>query len=122
MPRIEITVAIVQLQVRGIIQDDRSILADLIQGMGPCVAERRGQSVPGPQSEGALERVVVGSADAVHLQDVAEVCKRAILIDVGYDIQLSPLAADISDIEDRRISETHLDLQVVVIEVGRAEV
>jgi hypothetical protein len=42
--------------------------------------------VPRPESETALERIVVGSAGTVHLEDVAEVCKGTVLIDIGDDV------------------------------------
>src|SRR6266849_1579617 len=122
MPGVEVTVAVVQLEVRKVVRDDCTILADLVQRVGPGVAECGGQSVPRPESEGALNRVIVRSADAANQQYVAEVWNGTILIDIGDYIQLPPLAADVSNLENGGISEALFDLQAVVIEVGRAEV
>src|SRR2546421_11997842 len=86
MPSVEVAAAVVQLQICRVIQDGGTILADLIQSMGPGIAERRAQSMPRPEPETGLERVVLGSADTVHLQDVAEVRERTALIDIGDDV------------------------------------
>src|SRR2546421_579841 len=61
MPSVEVAAAVVQLQICRVIQDGGTILADLIQSMGPGIAERRAQSMPRPEPETGLERVVVAS-------------------------------------------------------------
>ena len=39
MPGVEITVAIIQVAVEGVIENGGAVLADLIQGMGPGVGK-----------------------------------------------------------------------------------
>ena len=41
MSRVEVAVAVIQFEVRSIIQNGGTIFADLIQSMGPGIAERR---------------------------------------------------------------------------------
>src|SRR5690348_472600 len=46
----------------------------------------------------------------------------AILVDIGNDIQLAPLAANVTDLKDSRITKALFDLEIVVIEVGCTEI
>src|SRR5215813_8959681 len=78
--------------------------------------------MPRTHFERGLERVVVRGPYAVELQNGAEIRKRIILVNVGYDIQLSPLAAHIPHLKHGSFAKPLLDLQVVISKVGRAEI
>src|SRR5579859_3284664 len=119
---VEVAVAIVEQAIVGVRQDRSAVLADFIQGVRPGISELRGKSAPGPEPENVLQRVVVGRANGVELQNIAEVRVGAIRVDVGNDIEFASLASDIANLKYADISEALLNLQVVVEEVGRAEV
>src|SRR6266478_3639772 len=122
VPSIEIAIAVIQLGVEGVIHDCCAVLADLVQGMRPGVGKLRTQAVPRSEPEGGLKSVVVGCTDAVELKDVAKVREGTILVDVGHQIQLASLAADVPNLPNNRVAEALLYLQIVIIEVRRAEV
>src|SRR6266496_4137119 len=96
--------------------------------MGPSVSKLRRQPVPRAKPERALERVVVGSADAVELENVAEMGvgderpSAVLFVYLAHQIQLPSLAPDVPNLQNGRIAERFLYLQVVIIEVRGAEV
>src|ERR1051325_4132381 len=96
VPGVEVAVAIIPLGIEGIIQDCGAVLADDIQSMGPRVSELAGQSMPRPELEARLKGIVVRSSRAIHLQNVSEIGEIAVLVDVGYDVQFSSLAANVA--------------------------
>src|SRR5260370_25057168 len=111
MPRVIVTVTIIQLYVVGVISNDGAILADLIQSMRPGVAELRAQSVPSPDAEGTLQRIIVRRAYAVELKDVAEVREVGTArVNVCHDIQLASLAADVAYLKYGGIAEALFNL------------
>src|SRR5262249_58873392 len=75
MAGVVITVPIIEFGIKRVISYYRSIFADLIQGMSPNVGKLRAQTMPCPHPEGTLHGIVIGSTDAVELQDGAEVGK-----------------------------------------------
>ena len=78
--------------------------------------------MPFPDPEGGLQSVIVRCTYAVELQDGAEVGKGIILVDVGYDVQLAALAANISHLEHSRFPKSLFDLEIIVVEVRYTEV
>src|SRR6476646_881160 len=116
MPGIVIPIAIVQLDVVGVVSDDSTILANFIQGMGPSIGELRAHPVPFPDLESALQSVVVRRTDAIELKDIAEILKvDTARVDVRNDIQLASLAANITYLKDSRIPQGLFDLQVEIV-------
>src|SRR5215813_665846 len=69
MTRVVVAVAIIEFDVLGIIGDHGTVFADLIQSVRPGVSECRSQPAPRANSETRLQGVVVGSADAVELEN-----------------------------------------------------
>src|SRR2546426_6002035 len=113
--------------------------------MGPSVSDLRAQPTPRPELEDRLKGIVVRCTDGVELKDVAEMregsCHRHAvkatyrkqsgrdgnsvgkwLINVGHQIQLSSLAADVANLPNDRVPKTLLHLQVVIVEVRCAEI
>src|ERR1700674_2540523 len=83
--------------------------------------------MPCPQTQCALQRIVVGIADAIELVDAAVVRELRIvlaeLIDVEHDRELAALAAHVADLPDcHPVTEALLDIQVVIEEIGCSEV
>ena len=125
--RIEVTIAVVGLYVVEHISDYAAVLSNFVQSVGPGVTHLRTQPTPGAYSEVRLQRIVVRRSNAVQLNDGAIVLGRAdierpVLVYVGNNVQFASLASHITDLEHARLSYTLLHLEVVVVEVGRAEV
>src|SRR5580704_1790141 len=143
MARVEIAVPVFLLQVGAIQRENGAVFADFIQFMSPGVGKLGRQTVPGPDAEKSLKRVVVGSADAVelcdrprvgilrekrprrlllHKSEVAAGVRKGYLVDVQHHRQLAAFAPDVSNLEHAEVADAFFDLQIEVIEIGRAEI
>ena len=69
IPRVKITVPVIQPQTVAVEGNDAAVLGHIIQGMRPGIGELPRQTVPRPQFENGLQGIVVGVAVAVELQD-----------------------------------------------------
>src|ERR1700740_1514941 len=76
MAGVEVTVAIVEPRVVSVIEDRLAILAKVIQRVGPGISELGSQSMPRPEFQDGLKGVVVGCADSIELENVAEIGER----------------------------------------------
>ncbi len=130
--RVEVAIAVLSLVVGAVERERASIGGNLVERVRPGVNELRSQSVPCTKAQGGLQGVVVGRADAVELVDAPVVRELALvrqcsiqerLIDVQHDRELTALAAHVTHLPNRHpVAEAFLDVQVVVKEVGCAEV
>ena len=122
MARVVIAAAVIELAVEGVVQNDGTVLADLIESMRPSVGKLRSQGAPASNAENGLQGVVVGRAGGVELQDVAEIGEGVVLIDVGHDIEPSSRAAHVAYLPEAHVPEALFDLQIVIVKIGCAEV
>src|SRR5437016_8963928 len=74
------------------------------------------------KSDCGLKCIIVGCADAVELNNGAEIRERIVLVDVGDNIQLSCLTANIPNLHNCCLAKSFLELQIVISEVGHTEV
>src|SRR5437879_8340929 len=82
--------------------------------------------MPCAKSVRRLQSIVVRCANAIFLKDIAGIGELSgeltVRVDICHDVQLPPLAAHITDLDNRGVAETLFHLQAVVEKVGRAEV
>src|SRR5688500_18138710 len=105
--------------------------------MRPGVIQRGGQALPVPHAHGSLQAVVIGTGTGFELQHIAEwvpawsershvewprADRRVHLVDVAIAEQLAPARPYISHLHGNMVVQLVLDVQVVVLYVGRGDV
>src|SRR5207244_12706541 len=124
---VEVSIAVLSFEVRAVPRDRTTVRSDLGQSMGPGVNKLRAQSVPCPEAQRALQRVVVRGADAVELVHAAVIrilpCILAELVDVQHDREFAALAAYVTHLPNcHAIATALLDVQLLVEEIGSTQV
>jgi len=115
-------IPVIQFRIQGVVQDDAAVFRDFIQRVSPGIVKRRRQSMPFPHTEGCLERVVVGGARTAKLTDGVIVRVSIKLVDIGDVVELPSFAPNVSDGENRFVSDSFFNLKIVVEEVRCDEV
>src|SRR6266849_570837 len=82
--------------------------------------------MPGAKSIDGLESIVVGCADTIFLKDVAGIRELrgelTIPVYIEHDVQLAPLAAHVTDLDDGGMAQALLHLETIVVKIRSAEI